>query len=823
MAAFQVDSHAGGHRMLTPRLIILALCLGLLASLPGCGGCSCRKAPKTQEELDREKAEAELRARLEREKKKPPLEVDWLVSQPHEPKAKACWYKPGHWTAATFPAKANHDDILADLEVTITDPDGRPLGLSGAAYTFSSVRTIALPKKQPKQFDTKFLVPAMAEKARAAVRITSKNAGQRFEAPFQPLMAMPPHQYYCVVLARWPERYTYLEKLDTFTAPAGFALDPGDRPYYRVELLRAEKETTLPAHTLFWTSIACILWDDAEPDALSLEQQTALVDWLHWGGQLLVSGPESLDALKDSFLAPYLPATSSGTRQIATADLAEIDARWTPPIAGYEGPGLKPVRSWAGVSLQLQEGARVVPGTGGLLAERRVGRGRVVVSAFALNGRELIGWTGFDSFFNTVLMAHPPRAFQDRGGETLITWANGPPVHDDAGRLSNLRYFARDTGRKVVVNSQPQRMAYPMSDFDQPRPVRLNSDVASWNDQNQVADAARESLEQAARIEIPKRGFVVWVVAAYLVVLVPLNWIVFRLIGRVEWAWVAAPVIAVACTVVVIRLAQLDIGFARSTTEIAVVEFQGDHSRAHVARYLALYTSLSTPYAFHFDDPGAMVLPLAVAGQAEAKFGRTNLRYRYGQDVALEGLHILSNSTGMAHSEQMLDLGGGISLRQRKDGGYELFNGSDLALHGAGLMRKTEDRLEVAWLGDVGAGVSQPVRLREHPVDSENPLWEQERSSHPITADSRPTGSLGLRQLLSLAERPDDLRPGDVRLVAWTDQPLPGMEVRPAAPQARQAAVVVAHLHYGHPPDPQPDVNARADVDLPYRRTLLSQ
>ena len=38
-----------------------------------------------------------------------------------------------------------------------------------------------------------------------------------------------------------------------------------------------------------------------------------MLDWLHWGGQLIISGPESLEALRDSFLADYLPAESERT------------------------------------------------------------------------------------------------------------------------------------------------------------------------------------------------------------------------------------------------------------------------------------------------------------------------------------------------------------------------------------------------------------------------------------------------------------------------------------------------------------------------------
>ena len=71
-----------------------------------------------------------------------------------------------------------------------------------------------------------------------------------------------------------------------------------------------------------------------------------------------------------------------------------------------------------------------------------------------------------------------------------------------------------------------------------------------------------------------------WFLAGYLVVLVPVNWFLFRLIGRVEWAWVAAPLIAVVSALMVIRLARLDIGFARARFEVNVVEMQGQYPRA---------------------------------------------------------------------------------------------------------------------------------------------------------------------------------------------------------------------------------------------------
>ena len=251
-------------------------------------------------------------------------------------------------------------------------------------------------------------------------------------------------------------------------------------------------------------------------------------------------------------------------------------------------------------------------------------------------------------------------------------------------------YFTRDTGVRLaeyaadVVNAN----------LDSPDPPAASPGLAAWNDFNPVAAAARKSLQNAARVEIPKRSFVMWVVVVYLLVLVPANWALFRGLRRVEWAWAAAPVIAVVCTGTVIRMAQLDIGFVRSRTELAVLEMQGDYARAHVTRYNALYTSLATSYDFRCDDPGAVVLPFPTVADPELfrmSLGQQyrNLIYRRGEQAVLAGFPVGSNSTGLVHSEEMLDAGGAISLAPSAEGTEQLVNQSALNLHGVGLLRRT--------------------------------------------------------------------------------------------------------------------------------------
>ena len=165
--------------------------------------------------------------------------------------------------------------------------------------------------------------------------------------------------------------------------------------------------------------------------------------------------------------------------------------------------------------------------------------------------------------------------------------------------------------------------------------------------------------------------------------LVPLNWLLFRLIGRVEWAWVAAPVIADGRAVAVVRLAQLDIGFARSRTEIAVLELQAGYPRAHVTRYTALYTSLSRATTSRSKTRRRCrcrwrSTPVSTANRSESP---NHVELRRDSKTRLAGFQVRSNSTGMIHSEQMFD------ARRRSSScwettatGFRLVNGTELEL-----------------------------------------------------------------------------------------------------------------------------------------------
>ena len=173
-----------------------------------------------------------------------------------------------------------------------------------------------------------------------------------------------------------------------------------------------------------------------------------MLDWLHWGGGLIVSGPDSLDKLRGSFLEPYLPATGGTAGPLDAAKLAEFHERWT--VAGDKSMPLggRAAAPWSGIALAKHADARFVPGTGELVVERLVGRGRIVVTAFRLSEPELTAWPSFDSFVNGCLLGRPPRRFDQLRPQFEFVGPHAPDRYD-AAAATHLRYFTRDANKPV--------------------------------------------------------------------------------------------------------------------------------------------------------------------------------------------------------------------------------------------------------------------------------------------------------------------------------------------------------------------------------------
>lgn len=788
----------------------------------------------------------------EEKKKKPDFEISPPIVQPGEPKTPIQYVKPGHWVTSDQPMRANYRDFVGRALANVTNNQNAPYAIPHTPFILRSSRPVALSKGASKLIDSTLFIPPVTGSLMLDAVLEERGLGSTFSQPGTVLSRMPSYQYYFVVLAKEQSRYGYIKSLDSVDVPFDGESDMDDTEdplHYRVVQLDVSQTFPLSDNPLTWSSIAYILWDEVDPKSIRItpEQQQALVDWIHWGGQLLVSGPDSLDLAKGSFLESYLPATSAGSRTIGADDLAAFNKNWMISTEVTAGKPLAPAAPWSGVKLALTDAGKAAAEqagslwelSGGLFAERRVGRGRIVVSAMQLAERDLINWTsGFDSFFNAALLRRPSRVYLPGhfGGVTLA-WdvKKRPDLEDrrlDAQLTSNLRYFARDSGVDTAYNyvelnddmmgaanggSYPPGYG-PNGELPQAireyRPSENVGGVGAWNDFSPMASAARESLREAAGVEVPGAGFVIVCLAAYLLALVPLNWLVFHTLGRVEWAWIAAPIIAVAGAFIVINRAQLDIGFVRAQTEIGLLELQGDLPRAHASRYTALYTSLSTTYDLEYENLTTLAAPFPrqVNDAAYSLQRNSPVDFQRYDNVRLSGVPIASNSTGYVHSEQMLPLDGAICIgRSQAGGGEQIENRSKLQLDSVAVLRRVDAKtIKGAWIGQLTPGRSialalPTLSLEENEVPFEANRFEESR---------RFSGRLNLEPMFRLALDPQLIDIGETRLVARVDTILPGQQIAPTAAQVRGATLVVAHLDYGKFDAPSPDSNTKQDIKI---------
>ncbi|MCA9214050.1 MAG: hypothetical protein KDB27_13355 [Planctomycetales bacterium] len=809
----------------------------LVAAIVFHSGCSCRQTPANQNAKKEEKPE--------QNKPKPDFESKRiLVSPSHADSADGTGrqgMKPGHWYSATQDIKANNFDFLQGQLTSYTQRQGgRKIPIENTNFNLRVIRPAALPKGQGKNFEVTFFTPT----ARGPIGLFSINSdlGYRSGSRVMPLsdatMRLDPHQYYFVILAANPDDYKFLKYLDTITPPVGqFVIDASKaQTDYLLTVPDTKDRVDLPSSPLAWTSIGYLLWDNFEGAKLTRDQQRAMIDWIHWGGQLIVSGPDSLNTLPASFLGKLLPATAEKTRPIPAESFDEINAYWSfqhdANLQNQSNMKLTndPEAPLEMVGLKLHDDATYIPETGQLIVERRLGRGRIVMTAFRMSARQFTNWTPYDNLFNNAILRRAPRRFEKLNES--VDWVDAGPQFPVGARLAHetplvaqqlsrvpaeallttkLRYFSRDASAATTNDGDRE-----------PRALQLDVDgyaaheqggLAAWNDFSACGSEVNSALTRSGGIEVPDASFILKALGAYLLVLVPANWIVFRAINRVEWAWFAIPVIAIIGTFFVVRMAQLDIGFARSRTELNIVETQPGHQRGHLSRYTGLYTSLSTSYELGFSDSSALALPFGSRDFADKTDQTVTLRMGGGKTgegddakrtkVRLQGFSVDSNNSGMVHSEQMFDLGGKMSI-QETNAGLEVLNNTDYSLNDAAVATRIDGAIHVAWIGTLEAQQKKTVHLQAFGGDRVDfSEWDQ----NDLTMRDPPEGELRLRNLLEMALSRARLNDGDVRMTGWTDEELPGLVISPRASQTTSRTVFVANLRYGVFPAPRSDAN----------------
>lgn len=724
--------------------------------------------------------------------------------------------KPGHWVTAAVAIRSNNEDVRGQLSNEATyggvnfrtgvavgdidsDTTGSSRGPSTTIATVPNVRPAVLPRGQMRRFDYRILppIPTGGDRRNCVLggKFVSQTRSVSVDIGPAPFLTMAAEEYFFVALTNRPERFTRLRKADwvkPYRDQYDFQIGGAN---YRIVTPATTDLLTLSDTMLDWTNTSVVFWDDGMAEILTPDQSTALADWVHFGGTLIVNGADAAESIVQGKLASLLVIRPAGNAELDLDAAAEMLKTWQVKTDRSTSKQIAVLESGPGrvmLSGELSEGATAIEGTGGLVAEMPVGRGRVVQTRFDITSDWMTSWESFDSFTNGVLLGRGPRRYTIQAGDGGVRQysVGRDTVASDPAMNTRFRLASRDAilPRINDAENDPSPVVAPERDvYTRVDPV---SGIGAWTDNSDVIQICSDILRSESGIEIPQSSLVVRSLGYYLLVLVPLNFIVFRLMGRLEYAWLAVPLIAIGGAVWVARSARLDIGFARSQTELALLELQPGYDRGHLTRVDAIYNSLSSTYDLSFKTIDACAVPIRSANASDRDDAVFQTSFDEGPTLA--GLDVGSNQIRMVHAEQIIDAGGGLRLV----GGDRLVNDSELEITDAFVVQKDDaGELRVAVVGTIGSGANVGLRFRggdEVNVDDAMPMQ---------------TSTL-IRRLMS----PGAMPTGTIRLVGRVDDTIDGMTISPSANQVAAQTVVLCHLKHAPLPKPSPDVNLLSDV-----------
>lgn len=724
------------------------------------------------------------------------------------------YVKPGHWNTLNLEMVANYNDYAGLLQT-------EPVRLADMPHAITYRREARLLKEQDARLGFQIMLPNVPKELLVELtRPDAIRADGGWQASF---LKLEPHQMLIPVLSPEPSVYIPWARLNAVIPSSGDkdmqAIEK--QRYYRFVLPQKPDKPQLSPHPLTWTTSSHLIWDGQEPDTLGLGQQRAMVDWLHWGGQIIVIGSGPVFAsLQDSFLGPYLPATPSGENaSLGEDDLKTLVQEYPPPLwpnewedqIDFDPQGLRPPRykePEKGIvpgplrpvlfsGLTPRPGATPLPldpeGRRLLGVEWRVGRGRVLILAFNPLDPAFAqeAWPGMDNFVRRVVLRRPEEPYG--GGASSPPGVNAATFYSllRGPDLSWFRILARDLGAQQSSNTP------------QPGDIALPTDgVAAWSDTaSMLPGVTRKALEDASGISIPASSFVLKVILAYIVALVPLNWLVCRyVLRRREWAWAVVPLLSLGFAYAVERAAAYDLGFDSACDEIDLLEIHGNYTYAHLSRFAALYSTGRDKYTIAYpDEPTALALPLNMQRSLRGEEDARSV-FQSTPDPALVDFQVQPRSLAMFRAEAMVDIGGVIQLDESGGPGQrKVINASNLELHDAALIDM--DSGHVTPLGTIAPGAT---------ADESKPVPSVEGSTGS-EVDWLDVGPFLIQLSTYRFGRPED--GGEVRLVALATGPHPGQVLEPAVDRHRGFRLVVAHLKYGPPPDPgRPPYYSRDDA-----------
>ncbi|MEW6238220.1 MAG: hypothetical protein AB1656_22755 [Candidatus Omnitrophota bacterium] len=179
-------------------------------------------------------------------------------------------------------------------------------------------------------------------------------------------------------------------------------------------------------------------------------------------------------------------------------------------------------------------------------------------------------------------------------------------------------------------------------------------------------------LKWAFQAELPSTWFIALYLGCYILLVVPINYFVFKKIGRLEWAWLTVPVWAVLFAVGVYYIGALRQQSRIAVNEIGVVETYPGASVAPSYAFSSIYSPVRQWYSLAFDHPIAFPQNPNYSSMqfpAESKTSGDSLHILYDENGPnVEDFLIYHWSSRQIKTTQTAEIGQGVTANLEWDG-----------------------------------------------------------------------------------------------------------------------------------------------------------
>lgn len=176
-------------------------------------------------------------------------------------------------------------------------------------------------------------------------------------------------------------------------------------------------------------------------------------------------------------------------------------------------------------------------------------------------------------------------------------------------------------------------------------------------------------LRSSLLAELPSPLFVIAFLGVYILLVVPVNYFVFRSFKRIEYAWFALPVIAIVFGLIAYNIGYFSQSRTLDADEITFVEGVADSQMVSAKTFLAIYSPTKINEKIRFPEEQVLARPLVAEGfampgmrpgQADSSTGRNPLTVTYENGFDVEGFIIHPWAARSLECDFVTDLGGKI-------------------------------------------------------------------------------------------------------------------------------------------------------------------